>query len=152
MEANTHTIWANKTRPIGEPDRRPQVAALCFRTGSGGREVLLITSRDTERWIIPKGWPIEGLDGPDAALQEAWEEAGVRHANIRRDPIGHYDYDKRMADGSTIPIETTVYLAEVIDVKDDYPEVAERTRVWVPPTEAAKRVDEPELKAILRSL
>lgn len=152
MKMNIHNTWTTKIRPISDPVRHAQVAALCFRMTPAGREVLLITSRDTGRWIIPKGWPIKGLDGPATALEEAWEEAGVRDADIRRDPIGQYHYDKRLDDGTTTPIDTTVYLAEVTKLEDDFPEVTERTRVWVTPAEAAKRVDEPELKDILRSL
>lgn len=72
--------------------------------------MLLITSRDTGRWILPKGWPIDGLDGAGAALQEAWEEAGVTKADIRSDPMGIFDYDKGLGEGLTVPVTTQVYL------------------------------------------
>ena len=132
--------------------RELQVAALCYRNTPEGKRVLLITSRDTGRWIVPKGWPIEGKDGPQSALQEAWEEAGVRKADIAEEPIGFYDYDKGMGGGLTKPIEAQVYLTRVRDIVDDYPEVDQRERAWFSPDEAAELVDEPDLKAILRAL
>ncbi len=55
----------------------------------------MITSRDTGRWILPKGWPIDGLDEAGSALQEAWEEAGVKDGRIANAPIGTFDYQKR---------------------------------------------------------
>ncbi|MEN9850080.1 MAG: hypothetical protein RL128_243, partial [Pseudomonadota bacterium] len=56
---------------------RTQYGALCWRMHRGKVEVLLITSRDTGRWVIPKGWPIDGLAPAQTAAREAWEEAGV---------------------------------------------------------------------------
>lgn len=133
------------------PEFRAQVAALCYRGTARGRQILLITSRDTGRWIIPKGWPIDGLSGPQAALREAWEEAGVRRADITHAPVGTYTYDKALGDGKSVPVRATVYNALVTELAHQYPEVDERTRRWVTPHNAAKMVNEPELKAILRS-
>jgi len=113
---------------------------------------LLITSRDTGRWIVPKGWPIDGLDGAGTALQEAWEEAGVSKADIEAEPIGFYDYDKRLSEGMTTPVIAQVYLTRVRHIKDDYPEVALRKRRWMTPTAAAELVSEPDLKEILLNL
>ncbi len=143
--------WAGMFRPILQRPKRVQVAALCHRKSAGGKEVLLITSRDTGRWIVPKGWPIDGLDGAGAALQEAWEEAGVKRAEIIREPIGMYEYDKDLGEGLSTPVVTSVYAAEVQELSADYPEVAERTRAWYSQQMAADLVDEPELKAILRA-
>ena len=132
--------------------REEQVAALCYRQSDRGKPVLLITSRGTGRWIIPKGWPIKGLNGPQSALQEAWEEAGVKTAKIEQKPIGQYEYFKGLESGQQILIETQVYLARVVDLVSDYPEVDERSRKWVSPKAAAKMVDEPELRDILNKL
>ena len=126
------------------------MAALCFKETPEGRRVLLITSRDTGRWIVPKGWPIKGKDGPGTALQEAWEEAGVSRADIEDEPIGVYEYHKGLSDGDSVPVEATVYKTHVRALKECYPEVDERERAWFPPEEAANLVDEPDLKAILR--
>lgn len=132
--------------------RRQQVAALCWRENGKKREVLLITSRDTGRWIIPKGWPIDGLDACETALQEAWEEAGVAKAKVRDRKLGTYDYVKRVEDGEDIAVRATVFPCKVKKLAADYPEVEERDREWVSPKEAARRVDEPELKSILKQL
>ena len=114
--------------------------------------MLLITSRDTGRWILPKGWLIDGLDGPRSALQEAWEEAGVKKADLIEEPIGSFDYDKRQDSGYDIPVEARVYKVHALKLVDDFPEAEERTRKWVTPQQAATMVREPGLQAILRSL
>jgi len=138
--------------PIWRRPKRVQVAALCYRETEEGKVVLLITSRDTGRWIVPKGWPIDGLDGPGAALQEAWEEAGVQKADIESDPVGLYEYDKGLGEGMTVPVEARVYLTRVRDLSEEYPDSELRKRAWFSPQEAANLVDEPDLKAILRRL
>ena len=73
-----------------------QVAALPFRIKDGKIEVLLVTSRETKRWLIPKGWPMKGKKPHKAAAQEAEEEAGVK-GEIKNKPLGSYDYWKRRA-------------------------------------------------------
>lgn len=130
--------------------RKPamQVAAMCVDPDTG--HVLMITSRGTGRWIIPKGWPMPGHSLAEAALQEAWEEAGVRaHPGPR---IGQYHYDKMHSRGFGIPVVVEVFLARVLDLSDDYPERGRRERRWVDPAEAATLVAEPELAALLRDL
>lgn len=130
---------------------KSQVAALCYRFRKNKPEVLLITSRDTGRWVMPKGWPMKGLDDSDAALQEAWEEAGVRKARINRRPLGIYRYIKRQKRAPDDAVETTVYAAEVTQIKDKFPEASQRKRKWVSPQKAAKMVDEPDLAQILET-
>ena len=141
---------------VGEPqDQHPgqvQFAALCTRKNGKGEDVLLITSRDTGRWIIPKGWPIDGLDGAETALQEAWEEAGVCKAKAEKDPVGNYTYDKVLKDGTALPVLTSVYRVRVSELADTYPEADQRERCWVSPKVAATRVDEPELRDLLRQM
>ena len=85
-------------------------------------------------------------------MQEAWEEAGVSKADIEAEPIGFYDYDKRLSEGMTTPVIAQVYLTRVRHIKDDYPEVALRKRRWMTPTAAAELVSEPDLKEILLNL
>ncbi|WP_170782818.1 NUDIX hydrolase [Ruegeria lacuscaerulensis] len=142
--------WEEILRPLFLRPRRVQVAALCTRQTDSGIEVLLITSRDTGRWIIPKGWPMDGKDGAETAAQEAWEEAGVQAAHIHRDPVGRYTYDKKLNDGSLLPVLTSVYRIEVEELADEFPELGQRERHWVRPSDAAERVNEPELRALLR--
>lgn len=142
--------WSDMLMPILKRPLRVQVAALCYKDTAEGKKVLLITSRDTGRWILPKGWPIEGKDGPGSALQEAWEEAGVSEADIADEPMGHYRYEKGLDNGTSIPVNTQVYVTRVHDLEKVYPEVDERKRAWFSPQEAANLVDEPDLKALLR--
>ncbi|MFV0385917.1 NUDIX hydrolase [Paracoccus sp. (in: a-proteobacteria)] len=132
--------------------RRPpalQVGALCLDPAT--HKVLLITSRGTGRWVIPKGWPMEGRTLSGAAAREAWEEAGVG-GSIGREEIGRYGYDKDQNGGFAIPIEVRVFPLQVERVADDYPEAAERKRHWFPPDKAAGLVAEPGLQHILRAL
>ena len=131
-----------------KPEPRVQVAALCHRKGAKGREVLLVTS-SRGRWILPKGWPIDGLSDGDAALQEAWEEAGVKDATAKAEPIGSYAYDKTMGSGLPVPVEALIYSVRVQGLESEFPEAGQRELRWVSPTEAANLVDEPELKSIL---
>ena len=133
---------------LGSPPPRMQVGALCREAGTG--QVLLITSRGTGRWIIPKGWPMPGRSLAEAALQEAWEEAGVRGQPDAAE-IGRFGYDKEQA-GFAVPIEVRVFPIRVTALADDWPEVAERTRRWFDPAEAARLVSEPRLRQLLDRL
>ncbi len=144
------SAWEGVIDPLLRRPNRVQSAALCWREGKRGKEVLLITSRDSGRWIIPKGWPIEGLDGADTAAQEAWEEAGVKPAKVRHKPIGMYHYVKKLDNGLMAPIETTVYPIEVDHLEKEFPERTERNRRWMAPKQAAQLVEEPELQDLLR--
>lgn len=133
-------------------DVRTQFAALCYRTGRKGPKILLISSRDTGRWILPKGWPMKGRSDHDAAGIEAWEEAGVREADVESEPLGFYHYDKGLSDGSAIPVKCDVYLVRSATLSDEFPERGQRERDWCGLELAATRVREPELQALLRSL
>ncbi|MEP1933766.1 MAG: NUDIX hydrolase [Paracoccaceae bacterium] len=128
-----------------------QVAALCYRGEGDGREYLLITSRGTARWIIPKGWPIRGLKFNESALVEAWEEADVRNGDATCEPVGDYSYQKKQATGWEIPVKTLVYSVAVKDISEVFPEAHERDRKWVDAKAAAELVNEAELKSIFRS-
>ncbi|WP_420569430.1 NUDIX hydrolase [Thalassovita sp.] len=151
MPNKSAKAWVS-AQPNVTQARQPQVAALCLRGTGDDLRVLMITSRGTGRWIIPKGWPIPGKTGAQAAMTEAWEEAGVKKAKVNPKPIGSYDYDKITDDGGAIPVEAQVYVVTVEKLSDDYPEVDERKRKWMRPRRAAKLVDEPKLKNILRNL
>jgi 8-oxo-dGTP pyrophosphatase MutT (NUDIX family) len=134
-----------------EPDREPrfQFAALPWRRDAAGEvEVLLITSRETRRWVIPKGWPIKGMKSPKSAAQEAFEEAGVR-GKISKRPVGSYAYDKRLKNGRLQHVRVAVFALAVESEADAYPELGQREKLWLPIAEAARRVDEPELMVLL---
>jgi 8-oxo-dGTP pyrophosphatase MutT (NUDIX family) len=151
MNAALQTVWDLFPGPLLQRPKRLQVAALCHRGKGRDKEYLLVTSRDTGRWIIPKGWPIRGLKSNEAALQEAWEEAGVRNSSATPEPVGSYSYKKRKATGLEIPVTTLVYGVAVEDLCEDYPESHERTRKWVKADAAAEMVQEAELKSIFKS-
>lgn len=136
---------------IGRRPARLQVGAICLRGPEDAPEVLLITSRGTGRWIIPKGWPMPGRSLADAALQEAWEEAGIR-GTVGPSEIGRYEYDKAHDEGFSLPCEVHVFVLRVTEVLADFPERAERRRQWFTLGEAAKLVAEPGLRALLRGL
>lgn len=151
MNSLIKSVWTDYVAPLVSRPDRVQVAAACWRIGANGKEVLLVTSRDTKRWILPKGWPVDGLSGAGSALREAWEEAGVKEAKATDTSIGSYRYEKGLEGGSHVTCTTYVYDVEVLTLLDDYPEQAERDRRWVSPKEAATMVDEPELRALLTS-
>ena len=124
-----------------------QVAAIPVRGAPGTYEVLMITSRDSGRWIIPKGWPMKGKKDHAAAAQEAFEEAGVA-GKIYKRPLGAYTYEKRN-DGEVELIRVMVYLLEVSEEKRAWPEKDQRRREWMTPRDAAVLVAEPGLADIL---
>ncbi|HPE26237.1 NUDIX hydrolase [Albidovulum sp.] len=133
----------------GAEEALTQYAALCHRkTAKGRTEVLLITSRDTGRWVIPKGWPMKGKSGAECALREAYEEAGVEGDPDSR-CIGLYAYDKGLKGGAVQPCVVAVYPVRVRRLKDDFPEKGQRVRKWFSPRKAASRVAEPELSELL---
>ncbi|WP_210526983.1 NUDIX hydrolase [Rubellimicrobium arenae] len=135
-------------RRYTEP-RFAQLAALCWRKGKKGPEILLVTS-SSGRWILPKGWPIEGKSHSHAAMTEAWEEAGVTRGKASRKPVGQYVAIKRTAEGDDVPCVHHVYAIKVREAVDDYPEAHRRDRVWVTPEDAIRMVDEDGLREILR--
>lgn len=128
-----------------------QYAALCWRMHRGKVEVLLITSRDTGRWVIPKGWPMEKLSPAQAALQEAWEEAGVRGA-IAETSIGSFNYTKVLSPKRSVQCAVQVFALRVSELADKFPERKERRRKWFSAEKAAGKVMEPELRHLLADL
>ena len=137
-------------RVVGrKTDMRTQFAALPWRVSDGKPQVLLITSRDTGRWILPKGWPMQDETPADAAATEAWEEAGVK-GRVAPACIGIYSYDKTMEDGS-LPVAVAVFPVEVEKLAKRYPEAGDRRRRWFSRRKAAEKVAEPELRAILET-
>jgi 8-oxo-dGTP pyrophosphatase MutT (NUDIX family) len=132
-------------------DPRSQVAALCWRMHRDRVEVLLITSRDTGRWVLPKGWPMDGRDAPGAAAQEAWEEAGVTGV-VKPDVIGLFGYDKVIAPAATLPCMVSVFALRVAALARRFPERKERRRKWFSAEAAARKVAEPELRTLLRAV
>ncbi|MBS4084254.1 MAG: NUDIX hydrolase [Rhizobiales bacterium] len=129
-----------------------QYAALPYRRNRKGElEVMLVTSRETRRWIIPKGWPIAGVEPYNLAALEAMEEAGLV-GKVSEKPIGSYHYDKKRGDGSIVNCEVDTYLLEVEQQMPAWPEQDERKTKWFSPEEAAAQVQEPELRSLIKKL
>ncbi len=127
---------------------RTQYGALCWRMMRGKLQVLLVTSRDTGRWVIPKGWPIDGLTPEASAAQEAWEEAGVK-GQVASECIGLFAYDKLMSPDLAVPCVVAVYPLKVSRLSDSFPERKQRRRKWFLAERAGKKVNEAELGGIL---
>jgi 8-oxo-dGTP pyrophosphatase MutT (NUDIX family) len=113
--------------------------------------ILMVTSRETRRWIVPKGWQEKKVKDRDQAAREAFEEAGVIGV-ISDKPVGSYLYDKRLKNGSLKPLNVAVYALNVEEVLDDWPEMEERERRWMTPAQAAMAVQEGALAALLLSM
>lgn len=129
-----------------------QIAALPLRwDGKGRLSVLMVTSRDTGRWVMPKGWRMDGKKPWIAAEIEALEEAGAV-GFIGSDVIGTYRYDKILDCGTALPCRVTVYPMIVERLRKRWKERQERKRRWFSPKDAARRVDEPDLAALLLCL
>ena len=137
-----------KSIPLQEGLKR-QYAALPYRVRNG-LEVLLISSRETHRWILPKGWPMKGRKPHMAAAQEALEEAGVV-GKMGKEPVGSYRYTKRMKNGATHVCDVTVFPMKVDRQRKRWPEMDQRATRWFPIGEAAKLVGEPELQEVIRN-
>ena len=148
MAAMPEQLRRRLGRFLGARTPALQVAALCVEPATG--RVLMITSRGTGRWIIPKGWPMPGRTLVEAALQEAWEEAGVNA--VPGPDLGVYHYEKLQDHGFAIPVEVRVFLAEVTGLANAFPEAGKRRRLWFSPAEAAALVAEPELAALILGL
>jgi 8-oxo-dGTP pyrophosphatase MutT (NUDIX family) len=134
--------------PARAPTRpRNQFAALPWRDGPHGREVLLITTRGGGRWLVPKGKPMAGMTAAEAAAQEAWEEAGVT-GTIEAVPLGSFAHLK----GSLLAprrLQVELYALEVTAEADEWPEAHERERRWVSVPQALRLVRSQELRRLI---
>jgi 8-oxo-dGTP pyrophosphatase MutT (NUDIX family) len=133
--------------------KRVQYGALPYRLRAGSRrpQFMLITSRETQRWVIPKGWPKKGKSPQYSAAREAFEEAGVLGAVAKR-PVGSFSYKKRLKNGGVVVCDVRVFLLEVRRQSKQWPEKQERIIKWLSASQAAEKVDEPRLGAIIRRL
>lgn len=134
-----------------EGEDRLQYAALPYRlTQNGEVEVLLVTSRRTRRWIIPKGWPIKGLRPEGSAAQEAFEEAGIL-GKVDGRPVGTYTYQKRLKETSgVVSCKVHVFQLRVEREMAVWPETGQRELRWLASNDAADLVSDAGLKAIIR--
>jgi len=133
-----------------ERAERRQVAALCWRRGKQRLEILLVTSRETRRWVTPKGGRMPGLTDARAAAVEALEEAGVE-GRVADHPIGTFRYLKWLRRGEGRWCVVSLYPLEVTVEHDTWQEQHERTRQWMSAEQAASRVNEADLAALIRA-
>jgi 8-oxo-dGTP pyrophosphatase MutT (NUDIX family) len=137
---------------MSDPETSDQIAALPVYWDKRGKlRVLMVTSRDRGRWVIPKGWLMNGKKPWRAAEIEALEEAGAIGFVSDR-PIGHYHYDKYVEDGKSVRCQVTLYPMVVEKLKRRWKERTERKRHWFSPEKAAKLVEEEELAQLLNDL
>lgn len=128
---------------------RTQFAALCWRRRGGKVQILLITSRRRKRWIVPKGWPMDGKTPAQCALIEAWEEAGVV-GSAEDTCIGVYSYAKLRENEEDMPCLALLYPVKVKTLKKKFPEYKDRRRTWVSRKKAAKMVQERQLSKLIK--
>ncbi len=132
--------------------KRVQYGALPYRLSAGSRpQFMLITSRETRRWVIPKGWLKKGKSPQYSAAREAFEEAGVVGAVAKRS-VGSFSYEKRLKNGGVVVCEVRVFPLEVRRQNKQWPEKRERVVEWLPASQAAEKVKEPMLGEIIRRL
>jgi 8-oxo-dGTP pyrophosphatase MutT (NUDIX family) len=129
-----------------------QAGVIAYRGENGRREVLLITSRDTHRWIIPKGNIGRGKTARKAAKLEAFEEAGLRGTIDSEIPIGFYTYFKRRQDQSAYPVSVEVFLMRVDRQRKKWPEKGKREICWLSIKDAIARIQEPGIVPLLKRL
>lgn len=141
-----------RIRAESKRDPRTQFAGLPFRVVKGKKgkqvEVLLVTSRETKRWIIPKGWPMDGMTPAEAAAQEVWEEAGATGKPYDT-CLGLYSYRKWMSKDLTLPVIVAVFAVKVQKLEKDFPEVGQRRRKWFSLKKAAAKVEEKDLRQLI---
>jgi 8-oxo-dGTP pyrophosphatase MutT (NUDIX family) len=132
--------------------KRVQYAALPYRrSGDARTQVMLVTSRESGRWVIPKGWPQKRRSPPASAAREAREEAGVVGV-VGKDSIGSYSYKKRLKSGAVVACEVRVFPLKVKRQQKSWRERGEREIQWFSRAKAAKVVRESALSDIIRNL
>jgi len=132
--------------------KRVQYAALPYRRRSDARtQVMLVTTRESGRWVIPKGWPKKRKSPCATAASEALEEAGVV-GKVGRDSIGSYSYKKRLKSGAVVACEVRVFPLKVKRQQKSWLERGEREIQWFSRAKAAKAVRDRALGNIIRNL
>ncbi len=112
--------------------------------------MLLVTTRQSRKWVIPKGWPSKRLSDAEAAAREAKEEAGVSGKLLNKS-VGSYSYFKRQEDGFRL-VKVTVYELKVQVEQKNWKEADERKKRWLSVSKAAELVQEPALAAMIKRL
>lgn len=129
-----------------------QAGVIAYQVVGGQLRVLLVTSRETGRWIVPKGNIERRATPARAAAREAYEEAGVKGELAAQVPLGFYTYFKRLNAGGVRAATVEVYLLRVTECLKRWPEKGERRLCWVATEEAIRLVEEPGLVPLLHRL
>jgi 8-oxo-dGTP pyrophosphatase MutT (NUDIX family) len=140
-------IPKKKREGVGS-EPRTQYAALPWRIANGRMEVMLVTSRDTRRWVIPKGWPMKGRKPHIVAAIEAVQEAGLL-GKMDKMKIGDFGYEKRLKSGTTVDCRVEVFTLRVQKQRKQWPEKSQRATRWFECAVAADLVEEPELRDLI---
>lgn len=131
--------------------RALQTGVICLREGPEGYEVLLVRTLDTGRWIIPKGWPMDGKTLAEAAEIEAWEEAGAK-GRMMPEEFARIPSNKRRNGGLEVPTDLAIFVMTGTELLDDYPEAGKRERRMWPIDLAARRADVDALGEVITAL
>jgi len=135
---------------VTSPPETFQFGVVPYRFGQAGAvEIMLVTSRDTGRWVIPKGWPIDGLEPHLSAAREAYEEAGLIGITSEIE-LGHFRYLKKRKQSDDADVLLRVFPMVVEVQLEDWPERAWRNTRWFAAEEAAQSVEEEGLADIIR--
>ncbi|HEY1614424.1 MAG TPA: NUDIX hydrolase [Rhizomicrobium sp.] len=126
-----------------------QYAALPYRVKDSATEILLVTSKHNRRWIVPKGWPIEGQLPQDSAAREALEEAGVS-GDVESVALGFFHYFKTLKRNLIIPCKVDVFALRVTRCRKNWSESSARQRRWHSIDDAVAAVIEPQLRLLIR--
>jgi len=152
MSSLHQSFWTGREMRVTDAATILQIGALCLRQGKRKKKVLLVKS-SRGRWIIPKGWPMEGHTDAETAKIEAWEEAGVSKGRVSKAPVGGYMTEKRFDDGRTnVPCQVSVYRIDVTKTVKDYPEATIRESKWMSLPKASEKVNDDGLQALLAAL
>ena len=145
----SRTVWVRGLTAKLKKPLRLQIAALCFREGGKEPEILLVSSRQRGRWILPKGWPEAGRKHFEVAAIEAYEEAGAIGVPDKR-PLGMFKSFKGLSDGAKLATRVVVFKMHVDRMLKKFPEKGQRKVRWVPVSKAIDMVDEPTLSVFLK--
>ena len=148
------SVWNHNVAHIAltSSEERLQYGALPYRVmADGSVEFLLVTSRRTKRWIIPKGWPIKGLGPAATAAREAFEEAGVL-GEVSQNSVGSFQYLKQLKDGSrSVTCNVLVFPLRVDRELTAWPESAQRELCWLDPEHAADRISDVGMRGVIET-
>ena len=154
MKAQKKAVSRGSKKSVNKADRaiRVQYGVLPYQfTETDLLEVLLVTTRRTRRWVVPKGWPIKGLKPPQSAAREAYEEAGIR-GTVGAKAIGIFSYNKVLdISGGIVPCEVRVFAMIVKRQLDTWPEAHEREARWFEPAKALSAIKDKGLRELIES-